>query len=106
MFVLANPKTPVKWPVVIKFPTDKGEVEKKFYASFYFKSDEELQELMLQGDIKFLKTVVAAFHELKDHLNKPIKGTPKDIELVCSNARVKRAIISAYYEFNHGDQKN
>ena len=107
MFQLADPKKPVKWPVKVKVPTDKGEVEKSFAVSFYFRTEEQIKALNEKlDDVKFLQDVVAAFHELKDHLGKPIKGTKADVKKVCSNTRVRLALIDAFFDFNHGDLKN
>ena len=108
MFQLVDPKEPVKWPVKVKFPNAKGKVlEKSFSAFFYFKTENEIEELQQTlDDVLFLKSVIHSFQELKDQNGKSIKGTPKDIELVGSSTRIKQALIDAYFEFNNGESKN
>lgn len=107
MFQLADTKKSVKWPVKFKFPTDDGEADVEFLASFYFKSPEELNKLNeLADDVKFIQSVVDCFHDLKDSKGKLIKGTAADIKMICTIPRIKLAIIDSYYDFNNGDLKN
>ncbi|PHS20230.1 MAG: hypothetical protein COA86_02760 [Kangiella sp.] len=107
MFQLADTSKPVKWPVEFKYPTDKGEADVKFYALFYFKTEEEIKKLNdSMSDEKFLQSVVHSFEELKDSDGKAIKGSKSDVKKLCSITRIKHALINAFYDFNSGDLKN
>ena len=107
MFRMPKTKESFKWKVSVNVPKTDGEFETQvFWVSFFYKSDEELKDLSQRTDPEFFNEVTDILHDFTDSDNNVLEANLDGFKVLCSNGRIKNALIKSYYEFNNGTEKN